>query len=154
MYNLTQKLIAEFIGTFALIFFGAGAVCVDMQLRTNATGGIGLLAIALAHGLAIAIMVSSMGHISGGHFNPAVTIGFWVTKKLSTMDTLFLLAGTTGGCGGGGVFAARGDTGGSVAKRSTGYAGIDAGFSELGGIGAGGDDYVLPGVCGVRDGGG
>ena len=50
MYNLTQKLTAEFIGTFALIFFGAGAVCVDMQLRTNATGGIGLLAIALAHG--------------------------------------------------------------------------------------------------------
>jgi glycerol uptake facilitator-like aquaporin len=53
MYNLTQKLTAEFIGTFALIFFGAGAACVDMQLRTNATGGIGLLAIALAHGLAI-----------------------------------------------------------------------------------------------------
>src|SRR5260370_9629106 len=89
MYTMTKKLIAEFIGRFALICFGAGAVCVDMQLRTNATGGIGLMAIALAHGLAIAIMVSSMGHISGGHFNPAVTIGFWVTKKLSTLDTLF-----------------------------------------------------------------
>src|ERR1700688_1893560 len=89
MYNLSQKLTAEFIGTFALIFFGGGAVCVDMQLRTNATGGIGLLAIALAHGLAIAIMVSALGHISGGHLHPAVTIGFWVTKKLSTLDTLF-----------------------------------------------------------------
>ncbi len=99
MYNLTQKLTAEFIGTFALVFFGAGAACVDMQLRSNATGGIGLLAVALANGLAIAIMVSALGHISGGHFNPAVTIGFWVTKKLSTPDTALYwvaqLAGAT-----------------------------------------------------------
>jgi MIP family channel proteins len=86
MYNLTQKLVAEFIGTFALVFFGEGAICVDFYLR--GTGGIGLLAIALAHGLAIALMVSAMGHISGGHFNPAITIGFWVTKRLSTLDSL------------------------------------------------------------------
>jgi MIP family channel proteins len=97
MHNLTQKLTAEFIGTFALVFFGEGAVCVDMQLRSNATGGIGLLAIALAHGLAIAIMVSAIGHISGGHFNPAVTIGFWVTRKLSTPDTLFYWAAQLAG---------------------------------------------------------
>ena len=88
MYNLSQKLTAEFLGTFALIFFGAGAVCVDFQLRSNSTGGIGLLAIALAHGLAIAIMVSALGHISGGHFNPAITIGFWVTKRVNTLDAL------------------------------------------------------------------
>ena len=89
MYNLSQKLTAEFLGTFALIFFGAGAVCVD-QLHSAAGGGgyIGLLGIALAHGLAIAIMVSALGHISGGHFNPAVTIGFWVTKRLNTLDAL------------------------------------------------------------------
>ena len=86
MYNLFQKLVAEFLGTFALIFFGAGAICVDFHLRS--TGGIGLLAVALAHGLAIAIMVSALGHISGGHFNPAITIGFWVTKRLSTLDSL------------------------------------------------------------------
>lgn len=86
MYNLVQKLTAEFLGTFALIFFGAGAVCVDFQLRSN--GGLGLLAIALAHGLTIAIMVSALGHISGGHFNPAITVGFWVTKRLSTMESL------------------------------------------------------------------
>ena len=86
MYNLMQKLTAEFLGTFALIFFGAGAVCVDWHLRS--TGGLGLPAIALAHGLAMAIMVSALGHISGGHFNPAITIGFWVTKRLSTLDTL------------------------------------------------------------------
>ncbi len=86
MYNLIQKLSAEFLGTFALIFFGAGAVCVDWHLRS--TGGLGLPAIALAHGLAMAIMVSALGHISGGHFNPAITIGFWVTKRLSSLDTL------------------------------------------------------------------
>jgi MIP family channel proteins len=86
MYSLTQKLSAEFLGTFALVFFTAGAVCVDFHLRS--TGGIGLLAIALAHGLAMAILVSALGHISGGHFNPAITIGFWVTKRLNTLDTL------------------------------------------------------------------
>ncbi len=70
MYNLSQKLTAEFLGTFALIFFGAGAVCVDFQLRSNSTGGIGLLAMALAPGLAIAILTSALSHISGAHFNP------------------------------------------------------------------------------------
>jgi MIP family channel proteins len=88
MYNLSQKLTAEFLGTFALIFFGAGAVCVDFQLRSNSTGGIGLLAMALAPGLAIAILASALSHISGAHFNPAVTIGFWVTKRLNTLDAL------------------------------------------------------------------
>jgi MIP family channel proteins len=90
MYNTPQKLVAEFIGTFALIFFGAGSICADQFLRSSSNGqiGLGLLGIALAHGLAIGIMVSSLGHISGGHFNPAITIGFWVTRKFSTFDTL------------------------------------------------------------------
>jgi len=87
MYNTAQKLIAEFIGTFALIFFGVGSICTDQYLHTSG-GGLGLLGIALAHGLAIAIMVSALGHISGGQFNPAVTIAFWVTKRQSTLDTI------------------------------------------------------------------
>jgi MIP family channel proteins len=86
MYNLLQKLFAEFLGTFALIFFGAGAVCVDFQLRSS--GGLGLLGIALASGLTFAIMISALSHISGGHFNPATTIAYWVTRRLSTLDSL------------------------------------------------------------------
>lgn len=90
MIKLPQKLAAEFVGTFTLIFIGAGAICADQFMKSGSPGapGMGLLAIAAAHGLAIAIMASAMGHISGGHFNPAVTIGVWVTKRISTMEAL------------------------------------------------------------------
>ena len=86
MYNLGQKLTAEFLGTFALVFFGAGAACVDWY--PHASNALGLLGVALAFGLTQAIMVCALGHISGGHFNPAITIGFWVTKRLNTLDTV------------------------------------------------------------------
>ena len=66
---MSKKLVAEFLGTFTLIFVGAGAIM---------TGKADLLGIALAHGLAIAIMIAALGGISGGHFNPAVTFGFLV----------------------------------------------------------------------------
>ena len=86
MYNLGQKLTAEFLGAFALVFFGAGAACVDWY--PHSSNALGLLGIALAYGMAMAIMVCALGHISGGHINPAITIGFWVTKRLNTLDTV------------------------------------------------------------------
>jgi MIP family channel proteins len=95
MYNTPQKLTAEFIGTFALVFFGAGAICAEQFL--HGAGGIGLLGVAIAQGLAVAIMVSALGHISGGHFNPAVTIGFWVTKRFNTLDVVLYWAAQLAG---------------------------------------------------------
>jgi MIP family channel proteins len=88
VYNTLQKLVAEFFGPFALVFFGAGSICADQFLRSSGQAGVGLLGIALAHGLAIGIMVTSLGHISGGHFNPAITLGFWVTRRISTFEAL------------------------------------------------------------------
>jgi MIP family channel proteins len=89
VYSLTQKLLAEFVGTFALIFFGVGSMCADQYLRASGQSGFGLLGVAVASGLAYAIMITAVGHISGGQLNPAVTIAFWVTKRLSTLQSLF-----------------------------------------------------------------
>ena len=77
MSRTGRACIAEAIGTFALCFIGAGSIV----LNTKTGGDVGLIGIALAHGLILSVMISALGGLSGGHFNPAVTIGFLVTKK-------------------------------------------------------------------------
>jgi aquaporin Z len=104
--NVAEQMIAEFVGTFALIFIGAGSVVIFTGLTTS-TGAIGLAIalppIALAHGLVLAIFVSNLGHVSGGHFNPAVTIGVWVAGKIESLRAGFYivaqLAGAAAGAG-------------------------------------------------------
>src|SRR5690348_4653411 len=76
--SLLKQCVAEFIGTFALIFIGIGAI----YNSDNSGAGMGLLGIALAHGLTIAVMVSATGGISGGHLNPAVTFGILVGGRI------------------------------------------------------------------------
>ena len=68
-----RRCLAEFVGTFTLIFIGGGAGIVSGQ---------DIVAVALANGLAIGIMVTNLGHISGGHFNPAITLGFLATRRI------------------------------------------------------------------------
>ena len=75
-----RSLLAEFIGTFALVFIGAGSIVTDSLTR----GKVGLAGVAAAHALVLSVMVSALGHISGGHFNPAVTFGVWVARKISS----------------------------------------------------------------------
>jgi len=94
-----RKSIAEFVGAFALVFVGAGAII--------ATRGADLLLIALAHGLTIGVMVSVFAHVSGGHFNPAVTFGalagrqiplrlavvYWLSQLLGGLSGALMLLG-------------------------------------------------------------
>ena len=72
--SVLRRSVAEFVGTFTLIFIGGGAGIVS---------GNEIVAVALANGLAIAIMVTNLGHISGGHFNPSITLGFVVTRRIA-----------------------------------------------------------------------
>lgn len=75
-----RPLAAEFLGTFALVFIGAGSVVMD----AHTGGGLGLLGIASAHAIVLAVMVTATMSISGGHLNPAVTFGLWLAKKIDT----------------------------------------------------------------------
>jgi MIP family channel proteins len=77
MNESARKFLAETIGTFGLIFFGAGAI-----LQQQATQTVGTTGIAVAHGLAIMIGVYAFAQISGGHFNPAVTFGMFLTRRI------------------------------------------------------------------------
>ena len=88
MRDSWRHFVAEFIGTFALVFVGGAAIMIAKDTNSPA----GLLGIAFAHGLILAVMVSALMRISG-HFNPAVTIGFVVTRRIDvTMAGVYIVA--------------------------------------------------------------
>jgi glycerol uptake facilitator-like aquaporin len=72
---VARSLVAELIGTFALVFAGAGAIMVDA--RTEALGHVG---VAITFGLVIMAMIYALGHVSGAHLHPAVSFAFALTR--------------------------------------------------------------------------
>ncbi len=91
---LSKRAIAEFIGTFWLVFGGCGAAVLAAGFPKV---GIGFLGVALAFGLTVLTMAYAVGHISGGHFNPAVTVGLWSAGRFRTGDVVpYILAQVIG----------------------------------------------------------
>jgi MIP family channel proteins len=102
---LARLLAAEFVGTFALVFAGCGAIMVDAK-----TGALGHVGVALSFGLVIMVMIYAVGHISGAHFNPAVTfafalsrhfpwpraLGYWTAQLLGALTAAAILRGSLG----------------------------------------------------------
>ena len=91
-HNKSQYL-AEFIGTFFLVFFGCGAAILS-GLKPDVMPHIG---VAIVFGAIVSVMIYATGHISGAHFNPAVTLSFWITKKFPLKRVLpYILFQTLG----------------------------------------------------------
>jgi aquaporin Z len=89
---MVRAWLAEFIGTFAFVFAGTGAIIVD-----SITGSIGRGGVALTFGFVIGFMVYSLKHISGAHFNPAVSIGFYFSKRMKLDELTFYILAQIGG---------------------------------------------------------
>lgn len=122
-FTLAQKASAEFIGTFWLVFGGCGSAVLAAAFPEV---GIGLLGVSLAFGLSVLTMAYAVGHVSGGHFNPAVTFGLFAAGKFQAKNIApYVVAQVVGAIAGAGVLflIARGKADFDVSKgfASNGY---------------------------------
>ncbi len=133
--TLSKKMIAEFFGTFWLVLGGCGTAALATNPALAADGGwgvlsVGFLGVSLAFGLTVLTMAYAVGHISGGHFNPAVTIGLWAGGKFKTSEIApYIAAQVVGGIAAAAILA--------IIVTGNG--------SELGGFAANGFGELSPG---------
>ncbi len=127
MRGMQKELVAEFIGTFWLVFGGCGSAVLSAAFGgTSSNLGIGLLGVALAFGLTVLTMAFAIGHISGCHLNPAVTIGLVIGGRHPAKEAIpYILVQTVAG-----VAAA-----GTLYVIATGKAGADIGGFAANGFG-------------------
>ena len=99
--NLSRRLAAEFLGTFWLVLGGCGSA---VLAATFPEVGIGLVGVSLAFGLTVLTMAFAIGHISGCHLNPAVTLGLWAGGRVPTRDLLpYIISQVVGGIAAAGI---------------------------------------------------
>ncbi|MGF6560640.1 aquaporin Z [Pantoea Psp39-30] len=118
-----QKFMAEFFGTFVLVFGGCGSAVLAAAFPEL---GIGFVGVAIAFGLTVLTMAYAVGHISGGHFNPAVSIGLWVGGRFEARLLLpYIIAQLVGGLAAGAVLYA-------IASGKAGFDVMGGGFASNG----------------------
>lgn len=118
----TKKFLAEFLGTFWLVLGGCGSAVISAAFPEV---GIGLLGVSLAFGLTVMTMAYAVGHISGGHFNPAVTIGLWAGGRISSsVIPGYIVSQVAGAAAAAGVLYL-------IASGTSGFS-LDAGFASNG----------------------
>ncbi|POW57686.1 aquaporin Z [Candidatus Pantoea alvi] len=120
---MLKKTAAEFFGTFWLVFGGCGSA---LLAATFPQSGIGFAGVALAFGLTVLTMACAVGHISGGHFNPAVTLGLWAGGRFSVKGVVpYIIAQVAGGIAAAGVLYL-------IASGKAGFDATASGFASNG----------------------
>jgi aquaporin Z len=127
MPTTVQRLAAEFLGTFVLVFGGCGsAVLAAVFLSDDVQLGIGFVGVSMAFGLTVLTMAYAVGHISGGHFNPAVTLGAAAGGRIAWKDTpAYIATQVVAGIAAGAVLLV-------VASGLDGFSATDSGFASNG----------------------
>lgn len=126
MTTSSQKFIAELFGTFVLVLMGCGSAVL-------AGSHVGFLGIAFAFGLSVVAMAYAIGHITGCHINPAITISMWATGKLSAKDAgIYIVAQVLGAIAGAAVLyvIAQGRADYSLAANGLGQNGVNDGSPD------------------------